>query len=480
MNAGGAHPRSGRIHALFFRAALTALLSVCAGAAQVTIDPDGMLRVNDSRIFILGLYEYPSEDHALEAVARAGFNLVQSGESIETLDRLHRAGIYAWINTGSRIALDVSNPDAPESLKNLAAQFANHPALLVWEAPDEALWNVWYSAEQWRRHHEVRQQREKIAALADAELAERLRLKRQQADQCFARAEFGRGEQLADDIWRELGHDPPHPDLNLSSAPERAVRLAEQMLSGHVLLRELDPAHPLWMNHAPRNTNEQRARFNRAADIVGCDIYPIPEYVGGHSDLGDRSRASVGAYTRLMQAAAPGKPVWMVLQGFGWDELSESPADPRQPRPPPNFDESRFMAYDAIVNKARGILYWGTAYTDKSKPFYADLFRLVRELADLQPVLSAPDAQVPIRISLDETWGSLDRSVRILPKQASDGVWFIVVNEWSDPLICTLDDLDALEGGNYSDPAAGIEATVQNGRLRLPMRAYDVLVLRPS
>jgi hypothetical protein len=462
-----------------FRVAFAAVLVIHTRAAQVSIDPDGMVRVNDTRRFVLGLYEYPVDDIALKAVANAGFNLVQSGETVDAMDRLHQAGLFAWINTGGRIALDSANPGRAEALKKLAVEFGEHPALLVWEAPDEALWNVWYGAEQWRRHHEVQRQRALIATLADAELAEQVRAKREQADALFARAEFVEGERLADEIWRELGQEPPHPELNLSNAAERAAQLADQMRAGYALLREIDPDHLVWMNHAPRNTNEQRSIFNRAADVVGCDIYPIPEYVGGHSDLGDRSRASVGAYTRSMQAAAPGKPVWMVLQGFGWDELAESTVNPVQPRHPPTFEESRFMAYDAIVNGARGLLYWGTAYTNKSKSFYSDLFRLVRELADLQPVLSAPDAPVPVRISLDETWGSLDRSVRVLPKEALDGVWFVAVNEWSDPLVCTLNNLEMLEGRSYSDPAAGIEATVQNGRLRVPMRAYDVLVLRP-
>ena len=51
------------------------------------------------------------------------------------------------------------------------------------------------------------------------------------------------------------------------------------------------------------------------------------------------------------------------------------------------------MAYDAIVHGARGILYWGTAYTKRDGTLWGDLLKLVRELADLQRVLSAPDAR---------------------------------------------------------------------------------------
>ncbi|OHB79623.1 MAG: hypothetical protein A2Z25_03485 [Planctomycetes bacterium RBG_16_55_9] len=56
----------------------------------------------------------------------------------------------------------------------------------------------------------------------------------------------------------------------------------------------------------------------------------------------------------------------------------------------PSFDESRFMAYDAIVHGARGILYWGSHYL-KSSEFRQSLYALTSELAALQPFLVAED-----------------------------------------------------------------------------------------
>ena len=49
----------------------------------------------------------------------------------------------------------------------------------------------------------------------------------------------------------------------------------------------------------------------------------------GALDLPDRNLTSVGAYTDRMRAAAPGKAVAMVLQGFGWrDIVTRSPVTP--------------------------------------------------------------------------------------------------------------------------------------------------------
>ena len=299
------------------------LLTPCLWAATATIENDGMLNVNGKRLFVLGLYEHPKDDAKLEEVAAAGFNLVHASDAA-SLDRLWEQELYGWVNTGYAIDFSETPEKKKEALGSMLQDLAGHPGLLVWEVPDEALWNAWYRATQWRRGAEPRQQRELINALTDDALKKKLNAMRSEAEAAYATGQPEVGEKLADDIWRELGKEPPQPDLNLSNAPERAEKLGNGMVEGYQFLKTSDPDHPIWMNHAPRNSIAQLAFFNRGADIVGCDIYPVPLGGTGHSDLGDRTLASVGAYTRRMQDAAPGKPVWMVLQGFGWADLDET------------------------------------------------------------------------------------------------------------------------------------------------------------
>jgi len=456
------------------------LLAPCLGAATATIESDGMLNVDGKRIFVLGLYENPKDDAKLEEVAAAGFNLVHAAGDAASLNRLWEQGLYGWVNTGYAIDFSETPEKKKEALGSMLENLASHPALLVWEVPDEALWNAWYGATQWRRGAEPRQQRELINALTDDALKKKLNAMRSDAEAAYAAGQPEIGEKLSDDIRRELGKESPHPDLNLSNAPERAEKLGNGMVEGYQFLKTTDPNHPVWMNHAPRNSIAQLAFFNRGADIVGCDIYPVPLGFTGHSDLGDRTLACVGAYTRRMQDAAPGKPVWMVLQGFGWADLDETAGEKdREEKRKPTLEESRFMAYDAIVNGARGILYWGTAYMGDAPVFWKELRSLITELSELQPVLSAPDATMNIQITLAETWGSLDRGVRVLPKQVGDQVHLIIVNEWCDPLRYTLSGLDILNGKSYKDTSADLTVTVKNGALTLPIRAYGVHVLQP-
>ncbi|MDX9974853.1 MAG: hypothetical protein RBU21_17835, partial [FCB group bacterium] len=76
------------------------LVSLGAWAAEVSIADDRMLVVDGKRTFVLGLYENPKDDAALQAAAKAGFNLVQATADAASLDRLQANGLHAWINVG--------------------------------------------------------------------------------------------------------------------------------------------------------------------------------------------------------------------------------------------------------------------------------------------------------------------------------------------------------------------------------------------
>ena len=458
-----------------------ALLSLCFSvqAAEFKIDPDRMAVVDGQRSFVLGLYEYPKDDAVLDEVAKAGFTLVFSGADTAAMDRLQAHGLKAWVNTGGSIDLDAGGDAA---LREMAGKYASHPALMVWEVPDEALWDCWHLASEWRRGAEPVQQRDKIAALQDKVLAEKLDKERGRVSVLYAQGRPAEAEVVADAIWVALGEKQPHPDWSLATAQERSEKLAAGMVKGHKLLREIDPAHPVWMNHAPRNQVNQLAMFDAAADIVGCDIYPVPKSdLVGHSDLIEQTAAAAGAYTTRMQAAAPGKPVWMVLQGFGWADIQPNPTPERKKElRRPTRGETQFMAYDTIVRGGRGILYWGTMAIEKDSQCWKDLLSVVAELSALQPVLSAPDAKLSPKLSLAPTWGSIEQGVRVLPKDVHGKTWLIVVNECIDPVQYTMEDLDGLNGAVFADSAAGVEVTLENGKLTLPIPAQSVQVLGPK
>lgn len=366
------------------------LLSAASGLAartRVELDFDNMLKVNGQRTFVIGCYENPGTDAGLAELAVAGFNLVSASPSAESLDKLAARGLYAWVNLGYNLNLAADEDKRRSALASTVEALREHSALLVWEGPDEALWNIFY----------------------------------------------------------------PH---NQPDAPRKAREAAAGFLRGYNALKQLDPDHPLWFNHAPRNTIAALAEFNRACDISGCDIYPVPPYRTGHSDLADRSLSSVGAYTERMKQAGGGNAIWMVLQGFGWWDL-RTPGDKQKhldKKPEgrrPTLAESRFMAYDAVVHGATAILYWGTAYVEKDSQFWAELKTLTRELAVLRPLLEEPTLSCKPWVEILEDGSSRDRGLAVMAKRHEGALYLIIVNEDEAPATFTLSGLEAYQGAAF-------------------------------
>ncbi|HOJ33117.1 MAG TPA: hypothetical protein PKY35_12345 [Candidatus Hydrogenedentes bacterium] len=447
-------------------------------ATTVDIAPDGMLVINGKRTFLLGLYENLQDDDSLHAVKTAGFMLTHVQGKREELDRLEKHGMYGWVNTGSAIDLSKDRAAREIQLKNMVAELGDHPALLVWEVPDEALWNVWYACMTFAEK-EKKAVLQRIRETQDESEKANLRGLLDKADSYRQEGDYQNWEKTRATLREQCGLPPLSEEVLLSTAQDRSETLAAGMLEGYHYLKKLDPNHPVWMNHAPRNSIEQLALFGKAADIVGCDIYPVPSQRTGHSDLADTSLSAVGAYTLRMRLSAPNKPVWMVLQGFGWADLDPT-ADvkKREEQRRPTKNESRFMAYDAIVRGARGILYWGTSQIEKNSALWNDLLDLAKELAQLQPVLSAPNSTLPLNISIDPTWGSVDRSVVILPKEVDGRVWLLVVNEWREPLWFTVSGFQTHDKKAFVDVQTGKEYQIEDGKIRLSLRGNGVKILQ--
>lgn len=446
---------------------------------DVRIEADGMLSVNGERVFVLGLYEHPEEDAVLQAVADAGFNLVQARQNQQELDRLHELGLWAWVNTGMHVDLSVNTSARKESIQAMVESIGQHPTLLIWEVPDEALWNNWYPATLWRLNEEPEQLRTLAASQEppvdiDAQLEQIMYL--------YSYARYREGEDLANAIWEQLGATSPRAEFRMSDAEAKALIMARGLKEGYDFLRTLDPMLPVWMNHAPRNTLELLSLFNEAADIAGCDIYPVPRtYRVMHSDMAEQSMAAVGVYTRRMQETAPGKPVWMVLQGFGWgDILPELEEEIREELRRPTIEETRFMAWDAIVHGARALLYWGTAYIEKDSELWEELLSVISELDALQPVLSAPDMALAVEVEHHNVFHSMDRDIAVLIKDTEEGAWLILVNTFPGPVQFSLHGLESLNGMQFEDHYSDIQAQVEDGRLHGFMRGQSVQVFKPQ
>lgn len=407
-------------------AAVSLFLSIQALAGTTTQDADGGIRLNGERWFPIGLYDTPGDATGFQEIAKVGFDLVRTAPDRKELDLASGAGLTAWIPAGG--ISEVADAAGEENLAKLVNGVKDHPALAFWELPDEALWNVQYTIRE-PYEGERNQVRDALNAKIQAgEDVTALKNLYRELTAANAMGDFATMEAKLAELRKALLPDaPPSNRRSLATCPDEENNLYQRLLAGYRTYRKNDPAHLVWQNHAPRNSADLLAKHADYCDLIGCDIYPYPtDSSNGHSDLTDRTLASVGAYTERFSRLAPDKSVLMVLQGFGWRQLYP---ENEKAGGPPAYRDSRFMAYDAVARGAKAICYWGTNYDDDQKSAWKGLAPVITELASLKKYLAQPETPLPLKIEQTSSWNSQEHTVICSVRKLGEDWLFIFVNE---------------------------------------------------
>jgi hypothetical protein len=230
-----------------------------------------------------------------------------------------------------------------------------------------------------------------------------------------------------------VGRFKDHPGMGAWKGvdePDWGKHPVEPMVRAYRIIREMDPHHPVWVVQAPRGTVESMRKYSVACDATGADIYPVGYPPGGHSLLPNNEISLVGDHTRIMTEVAQGKmPVWMVLQ-IAWSGVIK----PGKTLRFPTFAQERFMAYQAIANGARGIVFFGGHIGKACTPqdaklgwnwtFWNRVLRpVVEEIGEkspLYPALLAADSKLPVKVEGDGSEG-----VEFCVREVGDEVFLI-------------------------------------------------------
>jgi hypothetical protein len=199
------------------------------------------------------------------------------------------------------------------------------------------------------------------------------------------------------------GIDEPANPAPANRIPVAGLVRARQRLAA------LDPSHPLVIIQAPTGTIADLTPYRPAFDITGADIYPVSYPPGIHGDSSNHDISVVGDMTKKMVAAAGSKPVWMTLQ-ICWSGAAPSQDSPGTVPRFPSLHQERFMAYQAIVNGARGLNFFGGHMTQVTRPvdaaagwnwtFWVEVLRpLVAELTStaVAPALVAANSSAAVK-----------------------------------------------------------------------------------
>lgn len=386
-------------------------------ASPVLSQGDGFLHKNGKKLFPIGMYELPKSDAELERLAQSGINIVRVGSATD-LDRVHSAKLYGWLS------LPVHNGATPQLREKILA-VKDHPALALWEGPDEIIWNF----------------------TAYSGLEKSVGVKR-------------------DDWWKQ------RPNAVEYSSGQAKVILPN-IREAIKMVRDLDDQdRQFWINEARFSDPVYVRQYMDFIDITGCDDYPVrdsspPEAIN-----------RMGGTTERWKQIARGKPVYMVLQAFSWSELDKNPNE-RKPFYP-SFNQSRFMAYDVIVRGAKGIMYWGSHYL-KSEKFRESLYALTKELSSLQPFLTVT-AENKVSTRLIETdAGQNFFGVKVSARCVGREWIVILINEDNERHMgVEVVGLEPLNGYELVQLYGDEKVQVENGEFITRMPALSVKVFSTS
>ena len=302
---------------------------------------------------------------------------------------------------------------------------------------------------------------------------------------------FWKGED--EPLWGEM------------NAKEPGKKAPQTLALPYKMLRQLDPNHPVIVIQAPRGTVKELAAYVPYLDITGVDVFPISYPPGGHLDKWpNHDISAVGDWTKILHEAAGGdggKPIWTTLQ----ISFSGTATKGRVLRMP-TFPESRFMTYDAIINGARAVNYFGganpltlnerdaklgynwTFWNRTLKPLLAE----INEKGPLAQALVAPNSKLPIKASGAsvvqplQTGGKTElkgapKGIELLAREVGSDLYIFVASK--EPRETQQVEFTGLPGTAgegvvlFEEPR---KVTAQNGTLKDWFAPYDVHVYKFS
>ena len=241
-------------------------------------------------------------------------------------------------------------------------------------------------------------------------------------------SEFAAGDTATEAALRNIvdtfrNHSALGPWKNFDEAWWGGVSVAD-LQRGYDVIKQEDTNHPIVQTHAPRGTLQDLQPYNIASDILALDIYPVGYPPGTDSLLTNKEISMVGDWTDFLGKVAGGqKETWMIEQ-IAWSGVTP----PSKTLRFPTFAQERFMAYEAVIRGARGLMFFGGNVAATLTPqdaalgwnwtFWNDVLKpVVMQLGDNSPLADAlvtTNSTLPIAMS-GTTFPDVEFCVREVP-----------------------------------------------------------------
>jgi hypothetical protein len=235
-------------------------------------------------------------------------------------------------------------------------------------------------------------------------------------------------------------------------------------------------ADHLWVTiQAPRGTSEQLAPYSAVTDTHGVDHYPVT-----YRNRADPRLHEVGEWTETVASITPNLSVWTTLQVCA---SGSSDPDGSGAFVMPTRHQERFMIYDAIINGARSLAFYGGNLprcwnaTDTahgwSWTFWNDVLKgLIQEIGAKSPI--APALVNPESTNVLAT---SEATTQVISREGKDGSdhWVIAARHGAGSAVVTISGLPATvtSGTVYTE---GRSVSVTGGAFTDTFARWDVHV----
>jgi hypothetical protein len=231
----------------------------------------------------------------------------------------------------------------------------------------------------------------------------------------------------------------------------------------------------LWVTiQAPRGTAAELAPYNAVTDVHGVNHYPVT-----WSDQEDPDLHEVGVWTDTIASVTPNHAVWTTLQ-----VCSSGSSGPNGAYVLPTRRQERYMIYDAILNGARSLAFYGGnifrcwSPTDAALgwnwTFWDDVLKdLIREIN-----ASSPIAPALVNPGSTKVLGSSDPTTQVISREDADGdLWVIAARHGAGSEPVTISGLPstAANGTVYTESRS---VTAAGGSFTDTFARWDVHVYR--
>ena len=233
----------------------------------------------------------------------------------------------------------------------------------------------------------------------------------------------------------------------------------------------------LWVTiQAPKGTPDDLEPYSEVTDIHGVDHYPVT-YTATDPKLHE-----VGTWTDTIRSVTPSGAVWTTLQVCA--SGSSDPNDSSKFVLPTRLQE-RYMVYDAILNGARSLAFYGGNLSrcwnesDSARGWNWTFWDTVLEDLVREINAESPIAPALVNAGSTKTLQSSDATTQVISREGATGseLWVIAARHGEGSASVTISGLPATvrEGTVYTE---GRSIEVTNGSFTDTFSRWDVHVYR--